>query len=266
MDIETATFAECVQAARDAEEARRFDAALFAWEKIRLRFPAAPAGYSGAGAALRDLLMQFESLGDSCEFGMVQRRFGAEPIGLLRWTSTPLPQLVLALDSDFAGVGEAEHTIITVSEQGEYTTMDRRYHMNSHTFTLATAEPIARFTAQHLRRMQYLRRKLLDDLATGDKIFVYKSERGVSDDEGRELFAAIRRHGGHAALLCVRLETEEHPRGTLTRLEDGLFIGHIDRFSTVDIHVDAWTDLCRQTRALASTRTLDPRAFDLLKS
>lgn len=139
-------------------------------------------------------------------------------------TRTPLPQLVLALDSDFAGVGEAEHTIITVSEQGEYTTMDRRYHMNSHTFTLATAEPIARFTAQHLHRMQYLRRKLLDDLATGDKIFVYKSERGVSDDEGRELFAAIRRHGGHAALLCVRLETEEHPRGTLTRLEDGLFI------------------------------------------
>ncbi len=200
---------------------------------------------------LRDLLMEFESLGDTCEFGIVQRRYGAEPIGLLRWTSTPLEHLVTALDSDFAGVGEPAHTVITVSADGEYTSYDGRYHMNAHTFTLETAEPVERFTMQYLKRMRYLCRKLLDDLATGDKVFVYKSEQGVTDAEARALFAAMRRHGP-ARLLCVRLQTAAHPTGTLIPLEDGLFMGHIDRFSTVDINVDVWIELCRGVVSAAS--------------
>ena len=34
---------------------------------------------------LPTLLNSFESLGDNCEFGFVQRKFGTEPAGLLRW-------------------------------------------------------------------------------------------------------------------------------------------------------------------------------------
>jgi hypothetical protein len=123
--------------------------------------------------------------------------------------------------------------------------------MNAHTFTLETAEPVERFTMQYLKRMRYLCRKLLDDLATGDKVFVYKSEQGVTDAEARALFAAMRRHGP-ARLLCVRLETAAHPKGTLIPLEDGLFMGHIDRFSTVDINVDVWIELCRGVVSAAS--------------
>jgi hypothetical protein len=35
-------------------------------------------------------------------------------------------------------------------------------------------------------------------------------------------------------------------------LESGLFVGHIDRFSTVDINVDVWVDLCKHTVAALS--------------
>ena len=199
-------------------------------------------------AAVRAILLRFESIGDTCEFGIVQRRFGAEPISLLRWASTPPDHLVAALDTKFAGVGEAEHTKIAVIH-GEYTTHDKRYHMFSHTFTPESAEPVEQFTKQHLRRTQYLRRKLLDDLAEGDKIFVYKCLQGLSDEQARSIHQAILRYGGRQALLCVRLEDAAHPRGTLDTLDEGLFMGYIDRFSTVDINVDVWVELCRKADA-----------------
>ena len=41
-----------------------------------------------------DLVTQFESLGDSCERGLVQHRVGAEPLGLLRFGGIALVDLV----------------------------------------------------------------------------------------------------------------------------------------------------------------------------
>lgn len=37
-----------------------------------------------------ELVARFESLGDNCEFGLVQRHFGAEPVGVFRFP-TPKP-------------------------------------------------------------------------------------------------------------------------------------------------------------------------------
>ena len=44
---------------------------------------------TGERDGLDKLFLRFETIGDTCEFGIVQRRFGAEPISLLRWASTP---------------------------------------------------------------------------------------------------------------------------------------------------------------------------------
>lgn len=207
-------------------------------------------GESADGEALRALFMRFETLGDTCEFGIVQRRFGAEPISLLRWSSTPPHHLTTALQTRFEGVGSPEHTIIEVVH-GEYVTRDRRYHMFSHTYTPETAEPMERFAKAHLRRIQYLRRKLVDDLTEGgDKIYVYKCNNGLSDAQAAAIFEAMRAYGGGAPLLCVRIADADHAAGTLETARDGLFIGYTDRFSTIDINVDNWISLCRQAAAL----------------
>lgn len=203
------------------------------------------SGHGDAGA-LQKLFMRFESIGDTCEFGIVQRRFGAEPISLLRWAATRPHNLVIALDTKFEGVGDPEHTVIEALH-GEYISRDKRYHMFSHTFTPETSEPLDRFTKAHLRRMQYLRRKLLDDLTEGsDKIYVYKCIYGLSDDEAISVFEALRRYGGTAPLMCVRIADADHPPGTLDTLRSGLYMGYTDRFSTIDINVDVWVSLCRQ--------------------
>ena len=197
-------------------------------------------------AGLTELFGRFESIGDTCEFGIVQRRFGAEPLSLLRWASTPVDKLVTALDTDFAGVGEPEHTLVEDSH-GEYTTRDKRYHMFSHTFSPVSSVPYERFFVQHCKRMQFLRRKLLDDLGTAAKILVYKSEHGITDTQVGALYRALHRFSPDNVLLCVRLADEQHAPGTLERMQPRLFIGYIDKFSTIDISVDLWLDLCRQT-------------------
>jgi hypothetical protein len=198
--------------------------------------------------AIRKMLLKFESIGDSCEFGIVQRRFGAEPLGLLRWATTDPPQLIEALNTRLEGVGDPEHTVIE-EHDGEYISWDRRYAMYTHTFTPVTAEPLDTFTGQHLRRLQYMKRKLLEDLESGKKIFVYKSDDGLPDEHVRGLHDAIRGYNNTALLLCVRLQDDAHPMRTLEVLQEGLFIGYIDRYSTVDINVDVWLALCRQLLA-----------------
>lgn len=41
--------------------------------------------------ARAEILGQFESLGDNCEFGLVQRIGGIEPLGLLRFAGFHIP-------------------------------------------------------------------------------------------------------------------------------------------------------------------------------
>lgn len=50
------------------------------------------------------LVARFESLGDNCEFGFVQRRSGVEDGGLLRWAVSPPEALLKAIRSRFSGV------------------------------------------------------------------------------------------------------------------------------------------------------------------
>jgi tetratricopeptide (TPR) repeat protein len=212
-------------------------------------------GASGGGeqASLLQLFMKFESVGDTCEFGIVQRRFGAEPISLLRWSNINPSNLIKGLDNQFEGVGEHETTVVEASH-GEYVTRDTVYQIFSHTFTPQTSERPEKFAAQHLKRLKFLRRKLVADLATGEKILVYKCNQGLTDTQISAIHAAIRRYGEHTALLCMRLQDEGHPTGTLEEVGYGLFVGYIDRFSTVDINVDAWIDACRKVDALWTQR------------
>jgi tetratricopeptide (TPR) repeat protein len=182
------------------------------------------------------LVMQFESLGGAghgCEFGIFQRRFSAEPLGLLRWADLDHNLLTRALETDFEGVGDAEHTELFAppSERPEYWTRDRRYWMAMRCFIYADQIPYEKMFQQVCRRLQFLRRKLLTDLRIGEKVFVFKCiKRNLTDSELSRLHAAVRRYGENT-LLYVRYEDSEHPNGTVEIKADGLMIGYIDHFS-----------------------------------
>ena len=90
--------------------------------------------------------------------------------------------------------------------------------------------PFDRMYASACRRLQFLSRKLIEDLEEGNKIFVFRlTDRQLSEAELGRLHAAMRSYGDNT-LLYVRYEDAGHPNGTVELAGPGLMIGYIDRF------------------------------------
>jgi len=279
--------------ARLATRRHDWHAALARWRDAQQRFPqldeirhrlfeaqtrvleAAPTEHSTLAAAsaadatsphdqmpMRDLMMQFESLGGTlqgCEFGLVQRSFGAEPLGLLRWTEMAPRNVIDALEAELEGVGLPENTELGTHETPdgpEWFTTDKRFLMSMHTFMSANEVPYEKMYPQCCRRLQFLRDKLLEDLRSGNKIFVYKiTWRLIQADELERMHAALRRYGD-ATLLYVQRALPGKPAGTVELIKPGLLMGYIERFNISETgeHLgpshEYWEPICRGALAL----------------
>jgi hypothetical protein len=199
---------------------------------------------------LAALMLRFESLGDNCEFGLVQRRYGAEPLGLMRWTRCTVASLIRALDEGFAGIGDPDRMIVR-RFKNEYLIADELYGFvyHPHVQIGEMSEPDLR--AREAIRIPFLRMKLLDDLAQAEKIFVFKENAYLPLASARRLLRKLRQFGPNR-LLYVVPTTEPALTGTAERLEDGLIRGYTGEFggyhSLPDgIRFDAWTAICRAT-------------------
>jgi tetratricopeptide (TPR) repeat protein len=218
-----------------------------AFEIPEILLQAAPSADEEA-ERLRRIFMRYESIGNSCEFGMAQRRFHADPIGLLRWAGIEPEKAIMAVRNGFASMTDPAVTTIR-DLNGEYIVENSEYGIFSHTFTPSNSEPLDRFTRSQRARLKFLTQKLVDDFAFAEKIFVY-AHKNVTLDQARALHAAIREYGGRACLLCVRLADADHVPGQVDLLDDGLYVGYTDRFSTVDINVDNWREICTRVSDL----------------
>ena len=181
---------------------------------------------------------------------------------MLRWTFIQPEQLTQALLTEFRGVGLPEYTRIVAGTGAgaDYSTTDIRYLMNSHTF-IPVGHESSDDTVQELldrlcRRLQFLSRKIIEDLRSGDKIFVYKfTERRLTDDEILPVFREIRRLGD-GWLLYVTTEEGGKPNGTVEVVKPGFMVGYIDHFNctpddeSLPIAYGSWLALCRRAYEL----------------
>ncbi len=200
-------------------------------------------------SAAIELFSSFESLGDDCEFGMVQRRFGSEPLSLLRWTGTPPGLLAEALRAEFDGVGDADHSELKVVN-GEFIILTSRYEMIAHTFVFESSVSAEKFFPQQIKRISFLRRKILEDLRAAEKIFVYKYRFSLTDEQIDDLYSSMLQYSPDSKLLCVKLADDDHQSGTAVKAAPGLVVGYLQHFSTVDIRVADWEAVCRTTKEL----------------
>jgi hypothetical protein len=210
-----------------------------------------------------DLVMGFESLGGcghGCEFGIFQRHFGAEPLGLLRWADLAPDLLSRALENEFAKVADPDMINLFISDgngRPEYWMTHKLYHMAMRCFVYPDEVPRDRMARQLTTRLRYLRDKLIEDLRGTPKIFVFKNmKRNLTDDELDRLYQACRWYGENT-LLYVRYEDAAHPNGTVRVDRPGLMIGYIDHFShhadtdefLGNAH-DSWLTLCRRAHQI----------------
>ena len=118
----------------------------------------------------RDLVLRFESLGDNCEFGLVQRKAGSEPLGLLRFSSAPITALLRALRDRFEGLTEPAGKIRLWSAKGEYLVTLEQYDFVYHVYVMVgDIEPDV-LHQQQVRILPFLVNKFIGDLENPEKI------------------------------------------------------------------------------------------------
>ena len=198
----------------------------------------------------RTMMMGFDSLGDDCEFGLVQRAHKAEPISLLRFGGMVLHRLHEALDCEFDGVDDPANLSIRAEEPGEYMISNDRYHYMYHTFVHSWEMSREYLIRQEVMRLRFGRRKLVEDLEDGSKIFVVKTSAGpgLRRDDVASLAELIARYGG-ATLLWVRPADDDAAVGSVrwigpnlveARIDQLCLPGHANWFSP------HWLPLCRR--------------------
>ena len=215
------------------------------------------------GLAIPQIALKFESLGENCEFGLFQRRCDAEPLGLLRFSSTFMRNLIRGIDNGFEGLGEIEDIDPRLEgppPKKEYMIHEKKFGLVYHTFVYEGQRSIWLMREQESARLKFLRRKFMEDLASTDKIFIYKFGSGVSEEEILPLHMALNRYGD-AMLLWVVPAERDRPAGTVEVVMPGLLKGYIDRFApddnAHDLSFDGWLRVCANACVLARLQRTD---------
>jgi tetratricopeptide (TPR) repeat protein len=214
-----------------------------------LEADAAAAAYKEVtGFDARTLMLNFESLGSDCEFGLVQRECGAEPLGLLRFSTVPLLPLVTGLDTDFEGVDDRSALDFEIDPSDEYIALQRRYKLRYHTFQYQADITRDAMYDRELKKLSFLRRKFLEQLTSGGKIFVYKSWDRCQLPQIETLYRSIRAHGSNALLWVTQAGDGDTP-GSVREVYQGLYLGTMRRFSRPVVGQDhrdiaEWIELC----------------------
>ena len=214
---------------------------------------------SVAALAPRDVMMRFENVGDNCEFGLVQRHYGAEPVGLLRFAGLRNPRrLVRFLEDEFGRFGEPG-SLGTSIIGGEYWIVDHTYGIAYHTFRYRDEVDEAEVIRENEIKAMYLKRKFREDLEDGEKILVYKRVVTQDPHEMLALHAALNRFGTINPMLWVTQADTEHAPGSVQWIGDRLlqgFVGRISLENANDFDPETWLLLCRN--ALLAFEATDP--------
>ncbi len=207
--------------------------------------------------SLAELAVVFEPLGVNCEFGMFQRRCGVEPLGLLRFAGLTYIDLLRGLEAGFAGLDDVA-TLRCVKERAEWDWMvsSTRYGFQYHSFMRDAAIEPAVLLAGQSRVLRFRQQKLLDLLASGEKLFVVQAPQGLTTAQVLPLARILRGYGPGALLFAT--DRTERPAGSVEVVGPGLFLGSMAGIQRVagdqevagrdnwlsDAGMTAWVSIC----------------------
>ncbi len=178
-------------------------------------------------------LNDFESVGENCEFGLFQRAVGLEPLGLLRFSTVFLPQLISGVETQFSNLGGAGALNAHIEDDGrEWMIREQRYQLRYHSGVREDEATRQEVLARELKKLNFLKRKFLEDVASGHKIFVYKRVKVLEFEEILPLYIALRRYASNSLLWVVQAEPP-YQHGTVEEIWPGLYRGHIDKLANI---------------------------------
>lgn len=179
-----------------------------------------------AALSSRELLMGFESLGETPELALVQRRAGTDPLGLMRFAAHTLADLRRALRNRFEGL--AEDVVLGTDGQGGCVSLAPVYGFRFPTPWTEGRQDEDAPRAREARRIAFLGRKMIEDLRAADKVFVRASAEPPEDWDLAGLFGELDAYGPNT-LLWVSGADGLHPHGTLEVVRPRLLRGYLGR-------------------------------------
>lgn len=208
-----------------------------------------------------DFLKEFESIGDNCEFGMIQKLYGFDEGSLLKWARIPkIYQLINFLENDF----KEFYLLDNISPKWDDMIEDTKYGLWFHSdlgsvmsenvrrWTLDDADARKQIYEVEYEKRTYLLKKFKNAIAENGKIFVYKMNALVEPSAIVRLHAALRRHG-KANLLHVEQAAEGEACYRVAERGDGLWRSCLPRFApywpVTDYLPGAWEELCEEAYA-----------------
>jgi hypothetical protein len=196
---------------------------------------------------LREMLLDFESLGEGPAFARFRRQQGVRPLDLLQGGHAPLADWLTLLDEDFA-VLTAEGAIratATAPREGEATwsvSVDGLALHYDTGMTVAARKPAA-VEAREQARLAIAARRLRHTLAAGNKLLLFQQDKPVSDDQMIPLLAAVQDRGPNTILWVTPAEPG-HPAGSVEVLMNGLLRGYVGP-GLQEGSWAGWTQMCR---------------------
>ena len=196
------------------------------------------------GLPVQALSERFESIGQGCQFGLIQRQCGAEPLGLLRFVDTVTSKLVEGLVSRFTGVDNAAALDLEPTDDAQPRLRCRQtlYGLTYDTGFPAADSHSALVRHRQAQRLGFLRRKFFEDVASAKKIFVLTRGDCLTYPEAFAVYCALRLHGPATLLWTVFGNQAE--AGQVNKLARGFLRGEL---GDVDENgygsLDAWLSI-----------------------
>lgn len=201
----------------------------------------------------RDLVLRFESIGDNCELGLLQRHVGAEPLGLLRFAGAPLRDMIRALNGRFAGIDDPARIRIE-PDNGEYMVKLAAYNFSQHADVKVgemTAEAVHQ---RQCRAVRFLAAKLIDDLQSASKILVFRQNEPLLAGDLVDLRLALGSYGPYI-LLWVQEACPGHPPGSVAVVDDRMMVGYVrrlaQRHAVPQLDGKSWLQMLRRAYAIS---------------
>jgi hypothetical protein len=203
----------------------------------------------------RELMLEFCSLGNNCEFGAAQRAFGAEPLDLFRWGATDARCVLDLLKQKFEGIGDPRQLKVEVVPNGEYMVVHNGYKFKWHSWSKVDQISADELLVRECKRLPFLASKIVEDLTGARRIFVIKPShwRPMGAIEASEIMAAIHAFGP-STLMFVH-EGAELPR--VERIGSHLLHGFVTRFAPNEdvmrsTNAEDWRIICAEAKVLSA--------------
>jgi len=175
---------------------------------------------------LRKIYSQFESLGNDCEFGFAQRKVGAEPMSLFRWSGIEPHHLMSVMENQLTDFDKSENYTLEKQDSGQYFLKESKYGTVTHTHITAGIIPEDVLLKRMIERQTFLKRKLLSDIDIGTKVFVYRFYNDPHDDYVLELVKSLQGIGIKRILICRKADSDHAP-GTSREFSSGVILGYL---------------------------------------